>query len=99
MSQNEQIKDLKKLLQDSGLLKDGKVSKERIAEVKKKREAEMDLEGIDSKNIIEGSRRARRARAAVSYVVQTKIEGLSDDEEEPEEEEEEEEESPEEDDD
>jgi len=90
---DDQIESINQLLDENGL--GSKPSKSKIQEFRKKREAQVDAEGIDQRNIISSGGRSSRTRRPVSYKFEIKLgsddEGESEVEEHEEEEEEEEE--------
>lgn len=82
-SHDEQEELIRDLLRTSGIKFSGKYPQKReIDDVRRKKDMEKDLEGIDTRLIIEDtSSRSRRARGAVSYADQLHNHPASEDEE------------------
>lgn len=89
-SEEEQEELIRDLLRNNGIKFSGRYPQKReIDDVRKKKDLEKDLEGIDTSLIIEDtSSRPRRARGSVSYAEQLRNRPASDEEEEEEEEQE-----------
>lgn len=89
-SEEEQEDLIRDLLRTNGIKFSGRYPQKReIDDVRRKKDLEKDLEGIDTSLIIKDtSIRSRRARGAVSYAEQLRNKPASDDEEEEEREEE-----------